>query len=115
MNGRALMRIDALGCAIATDLAIAREGLLVAAVFAATVAVALTWSFASDSLVATGMSVLAFGNVAWGAAVVLALAAGLAEGADAWLLAATIPYTLVLAFMQWRSLRTDLRTGALVS
>ncbi len=116
MSRRGLMRIDALGCAIAAVVAIAREGWLVAAVLAATVIVALTWSFASSpALIATGVSVLAIGNVAWAAAVAIALAAGLANGADAWLLAATIPYTLVLAFMQWRSLRTDLRTGALVS
>ena len=112
---RELMRIDALGCALATVVAVAREGWLVAVVLAATVVVAFTWSFASDSLIATGVSLLAIGNVAWAAAVGIALASGWADGVDAWPLAATIPYTLVLALVQWRALRTDLRTSALVS
>ena len=107
---RVLMRVEAFGCAIATVVAIARGSWVFAAILGATVVVALVWSYAAD--VTLGLTLLAIGNVAWAVAIAALLAAEVASGVDAWLLAATIPYTLVLAGLQWRALRRDFVASA---
>ncbi|MGQ0824280.1 MAG: hypothetical protein ACT4OX_04460 [Actinomycetota bacterium] len=101
---------------LAVAIAIAREAWFFALVLAFVAIDAALFGFARPSIMALGARLLCIGNFVWAAAVALALAAGAADGVDAWLLAATIPYTLALGALQWRALaREDLRSALLVS